>query len=61
MLEDMGQGKTTPEKSDLIFFSEEKYFQEKPEAFDLQDINLLRETPTLQTIHDFLKALFECA
>jgi hypothetical protein len=44
MLEDIGQGKITPEKSDLFFFSEEKYFQEKSEAFDLQDINLCRET-----------------
>jgi hypothetical protein len=60
MLEDLGQGKTIPEKSDLFFFSEEKYIQEKPEAFDMQDINLLRETPTLETILDFVKALFDC-
>jgi hypothetical protein len=34
MLEDLGQGKTIPEASDLFFFSEEKYIKEKPEAFD---------------------------
>jgi hypothetical protein len=34
MLEDQSAGKTISEKSDLYFFSEEKYIKEKPEAFD---------------------------
>ena len=61
MLEDLGQGKTIPEASDLFYFSEEKYIKEKPEAFDKQRIALLRETPSLEQILDFVKALFDCA
>lgn len=47
--------------SELFFFSEEKYIQEKPEAFDQQRIALLRETPTVENILEFIKALFDCA
>lgn len=61
MLEDLGQNKKIPDPSDLYFFSEEKYIKEKPEAFDQQRITLLRETPTLEQIFDFVKALFDCA
>lgn len=61
MLEDLGQGKKIPEKSDLFFFSEEKYIKEKPDAFEPQKIALLRETPSLEQILDFVKALFDCA
>lgn len=61
MLEDFGQNKTVSVDSELFFFSEEKYIQEKPEAFDPQRIALLRETPTSDQIFDFIKALFDCA
>ena len=61
MLEDLGQGKKVPENSDRFYFSEEKYIKEKPEAFDQQRIALLRETPSLEQILDFVKALFDCA
>ncbi len=61
MLEDFGQNKTASVDSELFFFSEEKYIQEKPEAFDPQRIALLRETPTSDQIFDFIKALFDCA
>ena len=47
--------------SELFFFSEEKYIMEKPEAFDPQRIALLRETPSVEQILDFVKALFDCA
>ena len=57
----MGQGKEIPEASDLYFFSEEKYIKEKPEAFALQRISLLRETPSAEQILDFIKALYDCA
>lgn len=61
MLEDLGHGKKIPEASDLFYFSEEKYIKEKPEAFDQQRIALLQETPSLEQILDFVKALFNCA
>jgi hypothetical protein len=57
----LGQGKDIPECSDLFFFSEEKYIKEKPEAFDQQRISLLRETPSIEQILDFIKALYDCA
>ena len=34
---------------------------EKPEAFDNQRIALLRETPTIENIQEFIKALYDCA
>jgi hypothetical protein len=45
----------------LFFFSEEKYILEKPEAFDKQRIALLRETPSVENILEFMKALYDCA
>lgn len=57
MIEDLGQNKEIPEDSDLFFFTEEKYIKEKPEAFDQCRIQLLRETPAVEHILDFIKAL----
>lgn len=34
MLEDLNQGKQIEKDSELFFFSEEKYIEMKPEAFD---------------------------
>ena len=34
ILEDLSQGEEIATESDLFFFSEEKYFLEKPDAFD---------------------------
>eukprot|EP00355_Strombidium_rassoulzadegani_P008650 CAMPEP_0168614850 /NCGR_PEP_ID=MMETSP0449_2-20121227/4196_1 /TAXON_ID=1082188 /ORGANISM="Strombidium rassoulzadegani, Strain ras09" /LENGTH=219 /DNA_ID=CAMNT_0008655561 /DNA_START=80 /DNA_END=739 /DNA_ORIENTATION=+ len=61
MLEDQNQGKKIEKDSELFFFSEEKYIQEKPDAFDSQRIQLLRETPTIENILEFIKALYDCA
>ena len=61
MLEDLGQDKDIPQESELFFFSEEKYILEKPEAFDPERIAMLRETPTIEHILDFIKALYDCA
>ena len=49
------------EDSDLFYFSEEKYIKEKPEAFDEKRIELLRETPKVENINEFMKALYDCA
>ena len=61
MAEDSGKGTKVMEDSDLYFFSEEKYISEKPEAFDDQRLALLRETPTVENIYEFMHALYECA
>jgi len=45
----------------LYYFSEEKYMKEKPEEFDEQRKSLLRETPSLDNIYEFIKALYDCA
>lgn len=49
------------EQKDLYFFSEEKYIKEKPEAFDEARLALLRETPTVDNINEFIQALYDCA
>lgn len=61
MLEDQSSGEEIPEDSDLFFFSEEKYIKEKPESFDEKRIELLRETPKVENINEFMKALYDCA
>ena len=61
MLEDMVEGKLLEPMSDLYFFSEEKYIHENPAAFDEQRLTLLRRTPTVENIFEFVKALFDCA
>jgi hypothetical protein len=49
------------EEKELYYFSEEKYIKEKPEAFDEARLNLLRETPTVENINEFMQALYDCA
>ena len=61
MLDDQVTGKTFDEESDLYFFSEEKYIKEKPESFDEKWIELLWETPKVENINEFMKALYDCA
>jgi len=61
MLEDQNSGKELNPNSDLYFFSEEKYIQEKPEEFDEQRKTLLRAVPTVDNIDEFIQALFDCA
>ncbi|CAK92817.1 unnamed protein product (macronuclear) [Paramecium tetraurelia] len=61
MQEDQEQGKQIPKTSELYFFSEEKYIEEKPEEFDEQRKLLLREPPSVDNIYEFMKALYDCA
>ena len=57
----MGTGKEIPEDSELYYFSEQKYIKEKPEDFDQDRILLLRQTPSVEEMMDFIKALFDTA
>ena len=61
MQEDQSMVKKFDEDNDLFFFSEEKYIKEKPEEFDEKRIELLREPPSIETIFEFTKALYDCA
>lgn len=64
LLEDMQLGKTVSPKSDLYFFSEEKYVADAPHCFDEDRIKLLRKTPSQEEINDFievgLKIILNC-
>lgn len=59
MIEDQAAGNEMDEETEL--FSEEKYIKEKPESFDEKRIELLRETPKVENINEFMKALYDCA
>jgi len=61
MTEDQSSGKELNQNSDLYFFSEEKYIQEKPDEFDEQRRALLRAVPTVESIDEFIQALYDCA
>lgn len=55
LLEDLQDGKVINTKSDLYFFSEEKYINENPENFDEERVKLLRKTPTQKDISGFIE------
>lgn len=57
LLEDIQLGKTVSSKSDLYFFSEDKYVNESPNCFDDDRIKLLRKTPSQEEINDFIEVL----
>ena len=58
--EDLNLGKTISKKSDLYFFSEEKYIDEYPQYFDKQRIENIRKIPTLDDMINFIEALYNC-
>ena len=58
--EDMNLGKTISKKSDLYFFSEEKYIDEYPQYFDKQRIENIRKIPTLDDMINYIEALYNC-
>jgi hypothetical protein len=55
LIEDMHLGKTVSSKSDLFYFSEEKYVNEYPGFFDEERIKFLNKTPTLQELSEFIE------
>ena len=61
MIEDVSLGREIQSSSDLFYFSEEKYIREDPDAFDEQRRAMLRKTPTVDDIFEFMKALYDCA
>jgi hypothetical protein len=55
LIEDLQDGKFISPKSDLYYFSEEKYISENPDAFDDDRVSLLRKTPTQDDISGFIE------
>ena len=55
LIEDIQLGKTISTRSDLYFFSENKYIEETPSFFDETRIQLIRKTPSLEEISDFIE------
>lgn len=55
LIEDMQLGKTISTKSDLYYFSEDKYINEYPGCFDEQRIEMLHKTPSQEDIIDFIE------
>lgn len=58
--EDMNLGKQISPKSDLYYFSEDKYVSEYPQYFDKQRIENIRKVPTLDDMINFIEALYNC-
>lgn len=58
--EDMNLGKQISPKSDLYFFSEEKYVNEYPQYFDRQRIDNIKKVPSLDDMINFIEALYNC-
>ena len=58
--EDMNLGKHISPKSDLYFFSEDKYIEESPQYFDIKRIENIKKMPSIDDIFGFIKALFNC-
>ena len=58
--EDKTLTKKISEKSDLYYFSEEKYIKDYPQYFDRQKIENIQKEPTIDEIIDFIEALYNC-
>ena len=60
LTEDKTLTKKISEKSDLYYFSEEKYIKDYPQFFDRQKIENIHKEPTIDEIIDFIEALYNC-
>ena len=58
--EDMNLGKVISKKSDLYYFSEDKYVNDYPQYFDKQRIENIKKIPTLEDMINFIEALYNC-
>ncbi len=58
LMEDIQEEKTIQSSSDLYFFTEDKYIEENPGAFDEDRINLLKKIPTPDDISGFIEVIY---
>jgi hypothetical protein len=54
LIEDMQLGKTVSIKSDLYYFSEEKYVNESPGCFYEEKLKILKKTPNKEELKEFI-------
>lgn len=57
LMEDLQEGKTISPKSDMYYFSEDKYISENPDYFDEERIDLLKKTYNQEDICGFIEVL----
>ena len=57
ILEDIQLGKKISSKSDLYYFSEEKYINEAPNCFDEARIERMKKTPSQDEIVEFIEVI----
>jgi hypothetical protein len=55
LMEDVQESKTINTKSDLYYYSEDKYINDSPDIFDEERISLLRRIPTQEDISGFIE------
>jgi len=55
VMEDMQLGKSVSPKSDLFYFSEEKYVNESPGYYDEERLKFLKKTPTQEELCEFIE------
>jgi len=55
IIEDIKEGKSISNNSELFNFCEEKYFIENPEKFEYDKINYFRKIPTHQDVYEFIE------
>jgi len=58
ILEDGKIGKTISPKSELFYFSEDKYIQENPNLFDETRIKMLKAVPTEKEIAELMEVIY---
>jgi len=58
ILEDGKIGKTISQKSELYYFSEDKYIQENPNNFDENRIKMLKAVPTEFDIAELIEVIY---
>lgn len=54
LIEDMQLGKTVSQKSDLFYFSEEKYVNESAGYYDEERQKFLKRTPNQEELNEFI-------
>jgi hypothetical protein len=55
LIEDMQLGKTVSQKSDLYFFSEEKYVNDSPGYLDEDRCKFLKKIPNQEEVAEFIE------
>ena len=61
IMEDQEKGRVVLKDSENYVFSEEKYIRQSPEQFEPEHVSTINEVPKIETIVNFMEALYNCA